>query len=852
MLQHFRSLPNLLRNPGVCAYLLAFGAFTVLSGRLVQSADSSEVKQTADPAGLEFFTKQIEPLLVQHCYECHGNGHAKGGLNLYTREAALKGGESGAAIDLDDPPMSVLLDALNYETYEMPPTGKLPAEQIALFVKWIELGAPMPVRTDVKAIVDDHAPPEVNEETRNHWAFRPLNPPPVPELPADWGQNPIDAFVFQQLRSQGLSPNPQADKATLARRLYYNLTGLPPTPQQVEAFLQNDAPEAYEQLVDKLLASPHYGEHWGRYWLDLVRYAESNSFERDDPKPFVWKYRDYVIRALNNDKPYNQFLLEQLAGDELPEPTPETITATGYYRLGAWDDEPADPKLAMFDELDDIIATTSQGFLGLTMNCARCHDHKLDPVPQADYYKFLAFFRNVRRYGVRSHESVFERSVQDIATPEEAAAHAGEVRAHEMRMQELRRELDEFENNFREHLVGGERDDFQDDSVRQRIIEKYVGKHLTRREFERYVGKRREWQERRNRPPQSAAKALAVREHGPEAPPTHILIRGNPIAEGPEVAPAFPSVLTEAVPEIVPPATGESTGRRLALARWITDEENGLTLRVAVNRLWQWNFGRGLVRTSSDFGLTGDVPTHPQLLEWLAHAFRENGQSFKALTKLMVMSDTWQMSSAAQLAGLNQDPLNDHYWRFDMRRLRAEEIRDSILAVNGTLNLDAMYGPSIYPVIPQEVLAGQSRPGAGWGQSSDADRRRRSIYIHIKRSLTVPLLAAFDVADTDFACPVRFATTQPTQALGMLNSEFLNEQARLFSEHLRVESSEDLVDQVRIALQRTTQRTPTAAEVTRGVELVLALQSDFDMDQPTALKNFCLIALNLNEFLYLD
>ena len=822
--------------------------FTFISIGLVTGFTNLQADEKQD-----FYVNEVEPIFAEHCFQCHGNGKAKGGLNLYTRENVLKGGDSGAGVDLESPEFSMILDAINYESYEMPPSGKLPQEQIDVIEKWIKLGAPMPERTDAKEIETDHGVPEVNAETKNHWAFRPLKKPSVPQVENnDWGQSSIDAFVLRGLIEAGLKPNPRADKRTLVRRAYYTLLGLPPTPEQVSAFLEDESPDAFENLIDELLESPHYGEHWARYWLDLVRYAETNSFERDNPKPFVWKYRDYVIRSFNDDKPYDQFIAEQLAGDELDEVTPDSIIATGYYRLGQWDDEPADPRLAMYDEFDDIIATTSQGLLGLSMNCARCHDHKLDPIPQADYYRMLAFFRNVRRYGIRAESTVYERSVRDIATGEDAEKHARVVAKHEAKVARLRDKLDAVEEKIRQQLGGGERDDFKADSVRLRIIRKYVGKYLTKEEFEEYAQTRKEWASLRANPPKSAAQALAVKESGTEAPVTHILIRGNPTAEGDVVEPAFPAVLTSAAPEIAPPSHRESTGRRRALADWITNQENSLPLRVIVNRLWQWNFGRGLVRTPNNFGLTGDAPTHPELLEWLAVEFRENGQSIKSLTKTMLMSSTWQMSSAPNADALAQDPLNDHYWRFDMRRLRAEEIRDSILAANGTINLETFFGPSIYPIIPEEVMAGQSRPGQGWETSTEEERRRRSIYIHIKRSLTVPILAAFDVADTGFTCPERFATTQPTQALGMINSEFLNEQAEIFADDLKEQAGDHVKDQIGLALTRVTQREPTPEEIDRGLKLISDLQDEFGQSEDAALKNFCLIALNLNEFMYLD
>lgn len=817
---------------------------------------TAPAEETPDAEGVTFFTEQVEPIFKQHCYTCHGNGEAKGGLSFYTRESLMKGGDSGTPVDLEKPAASLMLEALNYESYEMPPDGQLPREQIDLVAKWIELGAPMPVRTDVRAVHDD-GPPAINDQTRNHWSFRPLQRPEVPEVDdPEWSRNPIDAFLFARLQERGLRPNPPAGRRRLIRRLHYNLLGLPPTPEEVEAFVSDPSPDAYENLVDRLLDSPHYGEHWARYWLDVVRYAESNSFERDNPKPFVWRFRDYVIRAFNEDKPYDRFLLEQLAGDELPEVTRESIVATGFYRLGPWDDEPADPRLALYDELDDIITTTAQGFLGLTLNCARCHDHKLDPVTQADYYRFLAFFRNVKRYGIRSDQSVHERSVRSIATPEEKRRLAKEIEEHEKNVRMLRQQLDIVEERIKEHLVAGEKDDFQNDSVRQEILRKYIGELITEEEFNEYAETRQRWSNLRNRPPRSAEQALCIMEHGPDPPPTHVLIRGNPGAEGDVVEPAFPEVLSPPEPEIVSPEHEESSGRRLALAKWIASPENPLTARVMVNRIWQWHFGRGLVRTPNDFGLQGDRPTHPKLLDWLASEFIDQGWSIKRMHRLILLSNAYRMSSGradeqSPHPALSADPRNDLFWRFDMRRLRAEEIRDSILAVNGSLNRETMYGPSMYPEIPEAVLAGQSMPGHNWHTSRPDEQDRRSIYIHVKRSLTVPLLAAFDVPETEFTCPARFATTQPTQALGMLNSEFLNRQARVFADDMSNRAG-DTAARVRLVLERTLQRPPHEREIDRGVELIESLQRDHGQSAEQALKNFCLLALNLNEFIYLD
>lgn len=819
----------------------------------INAADEVPPEFSADE--LKFYTTQIEPLFTEHCHKCHAGGKAKGGLRLTSRDSLLRGGDSGAAVDLQDVDASLLLQAVNYDGYEMPPSGKLPAEQIALLRDWVERGLPMPDIAEEPAADEGHHSPEVNEETKSHWSFQPIKRSDVPDVQhASWIANPIDAFILAKLDDAGLSPAPPADRQTLIRRVTYDLTGLPPSPEEVAAFVADESPDAYEHLVERLLESPRYGEHWARYWLDLVRYAETNSFERDNPKPFVWRYRDYVIRSLNDDKPYDQFVLEQLAGDELDEVTPDSLIATGYYRLGLWDDEPADPLLAFYDGLDDIAATTSQSMLGLRMNCARCHEHKIDPIPQEDYYSFIAFFRNIRHYGVRADATVFEASIRDVDLPDGREQREQAVAEWEKQLNEIKTTMAGIEAEAVQHLEGGEKDDFQDQSSRFDILKRRAGEIITEDQFETYerLNKLREKLEKS--PPGRFAQVLSIKEQGPDAPPTHVLVRGNPHSEGDEVNPAFPSVLSPPDPLIQPPTHGESTGRRRALAEWIASPENPLTARVMTNRIWQWHFGRGIVRTPNNFGLQATPPTHPELLDWLAAEFIDQGWSLKAMHRLILMSNTYRMSSIAteEAAGTKTDPDNNLLWRFDMRRLRAEEIRDSILAANGTLNIDKMFGPSIYPVIPDEVLAGQSRPGHGWGKSSDEDVTRRSIYIHTKRSLPVPILAAFDVANTEVTCPARFATTQPTQALGMLNSAFINEQAEVFAQTVRKQAGDERQKQVRLVLQRVAQREPTDSEVQRGINLMQLLEQDHGMSADESLRYFCLTALNLNEFLYLD
>ncbi|MGF1582591.1 MAG: PSD1 and planctomycete cytochrome C domain-containing protein [Gemmataceae bacterium] len=808
-------------------------------------AFTQEIKQAKQA---KFFDSKVKPILKALCFSWHGGGRrVRGGLNLTTREALLEGGDEGKVIDLKHPEKSRLLDAINHGELKMPPRGKLPQSQLNVLTEWVNMGAPF---SAAKAVA--HGPPKVDAQAKNWWSFRPVRQPDIPKVTnTKWVRNPIDSFVLAKLESKGLKPSLPAKKVELLRRVTYDLVGLPPTPQEVKDFLADKSPNAYEKVVERLLKSPHYGERWARHWLDLVRYAETNSFERDNPKPYVWRYRDYVIKSFNQDKPYNQFIREQLAGDELDKVTAESIIATGYYRLGLWDDEPADPTLAFYDGLDDVIMTTGQVFLGLTINCARCHDHKIDPFPQKDYYRFLAFFHGVKHYGSRSPRSVEAASVRTVNLAADLTKKSPKIAEYKRQVANLEKQKRAIEEKVAPKLQGGEIDDFKYPSNRLPILRKAAGKLLSNAEFQKYEGVVASLEKLEKKRPTVMAKALCVTEIGRKARDTFVLVRGSPQAKGERVEPGFPSVLTDEQPEIPDlPKDVKTSGRRRVLADWIASPKNPLTWRVVVNRVWQYHFGRGLVRSTSDFGFQGTPPTHPQLLDWLASRFAKSGR-FKELHRFIVLSNTYRMSSRSNKEGLAKDTENDLFWRFDPRRLAAEEIRDSILAVSGNINLKKMYGPSIFPKIPKEVLAGQSRPGAGWRPSPPQEAARRSVYIHIKRSLAVPLLAVFDAADTDGTCPVRFTTTQPTQALGMLNGEFINEQASIFATHVKKKVGDNAKDQVREILWRTCQRKPSAEEIARGVQFMNNLTAG-GTSRSDALKLYCLLALNLNEFVFLD
>jgi mono/diheme cytochrome c family protein len=822
----------------------------------VRPAGGADPPPAAD--GAKFFEAQVLPILRSNCAACHGGEKVRGGLNLSTRDGLLKGGDRGPAVLLDKPPESRLLLAVGQQgELKMPPKGKLPQAQIDTLTRWVAMGAPW---SGAVAAPEKHGPPPVDERARSFWSFRPVVRPPVPEVcdPQAPNRNPIDAFVQAKLRAAGLAPAPPAGKTSLLRRVTYDLIGLPPTPEEADAFLADESPDAYERVVDRLLGSPHYGEKWGRHWLDLVRYAETNGYEVDPVKPNAWRYRDYVIRSFNDDKPYDQFIREQLAGDELSPVTADGIIATGYYKLAPMDGGAPDRLQAQYDELDDVVATTGQVFLGLTVNCARCHDHKSDPFPQADYYRLLAFFHNVRS-GMRGAQ-------RTIGDQPDAEAQKVEITLHQEEVAGLERNIKQFEDALRPLLTEQEADDFKTPEYRVDIARRNVPGKVAQQDFEYYRDRVRRLAEIRDRQPPALARALAVTENGRTPPDTFVLTRGNPRAKGVQVEAGFPAVLGDRAPTFPPANPGAmTTGRRRVLADWIASPDNPLTARVMVNRIWQHHFGRGIVRSASDFGFRGTPPTHPELLDWLASEFVAGGWRLKPLHRLIVTSSTYRQSSTIadsrgsfsnpQSAIRNPqsiDPENDLFWRFDLRRLTAEEVRDSVLAVSGNLNRTKIGGPSVYPKISAEVFAGQSRPGSGWPTSSPEDQARRGVYVHVKRSLALPLHAAFDAPYPDGSCPVRFTTTVPTQALAMLNGEFLNEQAGVFAETVRRRAGDDPAVQVRLALRRATQREPTAAEVARGAAFLARLRSAHQLSPDEALGQLCLLALNLNEFMFLD
>lgn len=973
---------------------------------------SAAYSHAADSEGVEFFRKEVKPILEENCFKCHGGldekGHPKvrSGFQLLSRKGLMKGGSHGPAFNEADHTKSLLLEVISYknEDLQMPPRGKLADDQIAKITKWLEMGAPW-TPEDADLMVEVHDPmagvTEVNEKTKSHWSYKPMerHEPPKVSDPA-WSENPVDAFIMAKLDEKGLKPVGEASRAALLRRLSYDLTGLPPSLDEIRAFEADTAPDAWSKQVDRLLASQSYGEKWARHWLDVVRYAESNGFERDNDKPYVWRYRDYVIRSFNQDKPYNRFVAEQVAGDELPEKTADSQIATGMLRLMPWDDEPADRKQHFFDVMDDNVRTVTEGFLAMTAGCARCHDHKGDPIPAADYYKFVSFFRGTEPMGrggkqteyIPTNEHAEERAKTLAKNAEEevrirewlknAEANALDnlrrtkpalaqtvnnvgnasrwlvtdartkatswlyttgapaddwftvgFRAEEARWQQGEAPfgtavpglqartpwtsqdiwlqtsfgLDAIPTNVVLHLVHDEdieiylngqpvlnRTQFNNAYDRipapkafmaalqtgRNVLSVHVKQHeggqffdlgvevdaltpsdvvlrgdlraASRKDRETYRRGMARMEEIAQYKASPGVEAMVITEGSPTPPPTHILLRGSAHAEGDEVKPGFPAIWGGADAAIPAPEPGAKTsGRRLALAKWMTSPDNPRTSRVMVNRIWQHHFGRGLSPTPNDFGYLGTAPTHPELLDWLATEFIAKGWSVKTMHRLILNSKAYRMSIASEPKAAAADPGNDLFWRFNPRRLTAEELRDSILSATGELNLE-MGGPSIYVPMPEEVLATSSTKGGKWGKSAPDQENRRSIYVKIKRSLQPPMFTDFDLADTDTSCPVRFTTTVPTQALAMMNSEFIHDEATALATRLKREAPDNLQLQVRRAFQLVLSREPDESEIALSLAFINKMKSENQLSPDLALQRFCVAVFSFNEFFYLD
>jgi hypothetical protein len=700
------------------------------------------------------------------------------------------------------------------------------------------------------------------------WAYR---TPTRPVVPAARGhtRNAIDAFLLAKLEAAGLAFAREADRATLIRRLSFDLTGLPPTPAGVDAFVNDPRPDAYEKLVDRLLASPQYGERWATSWLDLARYAETDGFKADDPRPSAWRYRDYVIRALNDDRPYDRFLREQIAGDELYPDDPEALIATGFNRHFPDEYNAVNLEQRRQEILNDMTDTTAQVVLGLTVGCARCHDHKFDPIPQEDYYRLQAFF------------AAYQPADKPAGRHDEMEHYRAELRAWEAKTADLRKQMGELEEPYRQRFLDSRKKRFpaeyqqmfdlppQRRTPLQQQIAYMVDKQVRASSDEVVKSMkpeaRKHWQDLQkqmtetahDRPP-APPTAMALTDVGPVAPPTRLLKRGDWRHPGHEVSPGFLSALDERTATIAVPKSGAlTTGRRAELARWLASPENPLTARVLVNRLWQGHFGRGIVATPSDFGVQGEPPTHPELLDWLATEFVARGWSMKAMHRLIVTSAAYRQASVTKSTTI--DPDNRLLGRQNRRRLEGESLRDAMLAASGLLNPKAG-GRSTFPELPAE-LSGT----VGWKASPDAaERHRRSVYVYAKRNQRYPLFSTFDAPDANETCARRFATTTAPQALMLLNDKGTLELARALAARVLAEAGDDSEKVIDRAHRLALGRAPAAPE---RAALRTFLERDTGLLKgrapPTApgktdpafaeaVADLCHSLFNVNEFLYVD
>jgi len=884
--------------------------------------------QQAQPSDKEVFS-----ILQQKCIQCHGEAVQMAGLDLRRLETMLKGGEKGPAIvpgNAEASPIYRRVAGLDKPRMPMAPLPPLTQQEIAALKSWIErVGGPT-VREGVIAQTEPSPAPRpqtqnymekaVTAEDRSWWSFQKPARRPIPNVTdARWKANPIDAFIKSALDRNGLKPAPQADRNTLVRRAYLDLTGLLPSPQEIDAFVGDSSPLAYEKLIERLLASPHYGERWGRFWLDVARYADSSGYEHDFDIANAWRYRDYVIKSFNQDKPYNRFIIEQLAGDELDDQDYDSLIATTYYRVGPRVRyREKDNPYYRYEYLDDTIRTTFQGFMGISVNCARCHDHKFDPISRLDYYRTTAmFFGNVEydhklapqekideyekgRKEVEDQVRPLMRKVFEIEAPYRKAA-------FEKRLQRFPEEIQVAVRTPEEKRTPGQKllaaqivslDVDPDATANQNVTSLYSRQRIKVSDADHAVREKLldQVEGLLKRMPAPLPIAEGVRDgdyrltpdgRGDEPlpgkgnrfdygvaccfvpqpgrpyqpPPVYFAANGIDVAEDQKsfvVEPGFLRVFVNGEPLVArPPKNGVSSGRRRALAEWIASPNNPLTARVMVNRIWHWHFGRGIVATPSNFGKMGSGPSHPELLDWLANEFIRQGWSVKQMSRLIMNSETYKMASGfSEAPNLEKDPTNAYLWRFPLRRLEAEAIRDVILSASGQINLQAGGAP-FFPAIPKSVR--ESYLQGSWVMTKEEPSTwRRSVYAYWKRGLKYPMFEVHDQPDPNVTCEMRNTTTVPTQALTLLNNEFVLIQARHFAERVAREAGDDPAKQIRFLYRIALSREPERKEMEQSLAF-LQKQRDYHTTRASgsdsalaALTDLAHVMLNANEFVYIN
>jgi Protein of unknown function (DUF1553)/Protein of unknown function (DUF1549)/Planctomycete cytochrome C len=810
------------------------------------------------------FQKQVLPLLERRCQLCHRDGKASGNLNL-TRYADLrKGGKTGPVVVANRPDESLMVQMISGDKPRMPMSGgPLTAAEVKLIQLWIAQGA-----------ADDTGGSQTDT---TWWSLKPLSKPAVPASDSSWVRTSLDAFILAKLTEKGLTPSPEAHRRTLIRRLTYDLHGLPPTPGEVRNFLQNPAPDAYERLVDRLLASPRYGERWGRHWLDVVHYGESHGYDKDKPRPNAWPYRDYVIRSFNEDKPYARFVEEQLAGDVLFPDDPQGVVATGFIAAGPWDfvghvelrEDTVDKNLARLLDRDDMVMTAMSTFVSLTVHCARCHDHKFDPILQTDYYRLQSVFAGVdradlpydldpqihrRRQGLLSERRKVRMALQPLRDEAEKVT-SDPISSLDQEIKALRAKLSSLATPQAGEVVPKDTSDPQRESI-QREIEAAQAqrkthvlsllKPQTRLRLLDLEDRLKEVDGKLNQlpPPQLVYAAANFFEPvGKFIPawsprPVHLLQRGSVEAPGPLMLPGAVAAVTEFDASFGLDVTSDDGQRRAALAKWITHPRNPLTWRSIVNRIWHYHFGSGIVDSPNDFGRMGSLPTHPELLDWLAAEFRDSGGSLKQLHRQIVTSAVYRQSSQDQPQYAKIDSGNQFLWRMNRWRLDAESVRDSALAISGQLDL-SMGGAS-----DQEFFFKDDHsPTYDYAcfDVAKAARHRRSVYRFLVRSVPDPLMESLDCPDASLLTPKRNTTLTALQALAMLNDPLLLQQAERFAGRVRA-LRPDVEGQIEQACWFVLLRSPTKEE---------ALQLD-TYARMHGLENLCRLLLNSNEFMFVD
>jgi uncharacterized protein DUF1549/uncharacterized protein DUF1553/cytochrome c len=945
-------------------YLVAF----IISSSNHSSARTFTIKyRQQNAAQIDYFEKQIRPILMRNCAGCHSAKAKIAGLDLTSAEGFQRGGQSGQLINKDNPVESRLVRAISYQSeLKMPPTGKLKEEEIAALTEWVKMGAPWPEgKAEAKAEANDAkwsnrtSTREFSEEEKKFWAYQPISRPVAPKVSAAaWVKSPIDAFILSKLEEKNLTPAPPADKLTLLRRATFDLTGLPPTEEEIRDFLADGSPNAFNKVVDRLLASPRYGEKWGRHWLDVARYADSTGNDEDHRYPHAWRYRDYVIDSFNNDLPYDQFVREQVAGDLLPPAKPGTINrrgiiATGFLALGPKALAQTDKKKMLYDVYDEQVDVTTRAFLGLTVSCARCHNHKFDPILTKDYYSLVGIFASTRSFR-DPLANVSAPLLKPLVPNSEYEIYREKRRAHEAQLKRRQLEQGEIIERAKERLLADEgkrladymlaaREQFELAELKtiakerglgeeilkkwveylkpgkvrqhllewekanpenlnevargyqQRFLDRYAkwneklnewrakyreavanDKNLPNRpdfeagqdrffsevyfnregpfsikpddktkfsdeDWQRLAHLKKELEELKKQAPQEPEMACAV-EDG-EIVKQKVLIRGDYHNEGEDAPKAYPLILAEHT-KISDDDGGNGSGR-FQLAEWLTQAEHPLTARVMANRIWQWHFGEGLVRTPDNFGKMGERPTHPELLDFLARSFSESGWSIKAMHRLIMLSSAYRMSSQVSPANMAGDPENRLLSRFNRQRLTVEEMRDGLMAIDGSLDL---------------TMGGTLQTGTGTDGENDNKRlslnpeklNRRTVYLPLRRANLPALLNLFDFGDATSLTGKRQLTNVATQALFWMNSDFLTERSKKLAQTLLETKSQSDDARAELTYLRIVNREASNEEIRGAVAYISGYQKKYAKDALSAWQSLCRVLMSSNDFIYLD